>query len=160
MKSFKYYYLVIFNLTFASAYGQNKCMTMADVDSAVVRHNLQLRTSHLNIDAAEGQLAQARKYENPEVQLMHNIQNPVNKRWFDTGYEGQTDIQVSQPIAIGGQHRSRVKQAKAALDACMAEYESEKLDVKSNVHNIFIDLYYTQQKLKVYDKEIASFVVS
>lgn len=156
MKSFKYYYLVIFNLTFASAYGQNKCMTMADVDSAVVRHNLQLRTSRLNIDAAEGQLAQARKYENPEVQLMHNIQNPVNKRWFDTGYEGQTDIQVSQPIAIGGQHRSRVKQAKAALDACMAEYESEKLDVKSNVHNIFIDLYYTQQKLKVYDKEIAS----
>ena len=49
-----------------------------------------------------------------------------------------------------------MKQAKAALDACMAEYESEKLDVKSNVHNIFIDLYYTQQKLKVYDKEIAS----
>lgn len=137
---------------------QAQCLrlTIAEVDSIVAQRNLQLQVSRLEMDAAEGQLAQARKRENPEVQLMHNVQNPMNRRWFDMGYDGQTDVQLSQPIAIGGQHRSRVRQARAALNASKAAYEAEMLNMRQEARMGFIELFYAQQKLKVYDKEIES----
>ena len=139
-----------------SVQAQGRKMTIDEVDSLAALHNLQLKTLQLEVDAAEGQLAQARKYENPEVQLMHNIQNPLNRRWFDVGYDGQTDVQISQPIAIGGQYKNKVKQARASLNATRAGYQAEKMNVRREARTAFIDLYNAQQKLKVYDKEIAS----
>ena len=148
--------MVLVNFMILGVQAQGRKMTIDEVDSLAALHNLQLKTLQLEVDAAEGQLAQARKYENPEVQLMHNIQNPLNRRWFDVGYDGQTDIQISQPIAIGGQYKNKVKQARASLNATRAGYQAEKMNVRREARTAFIDLYNAQQKLKVYDKEIAS----
>lgn len=87
---------------------------------------------------------------------MHNVQNPMNRRWFDMGYDGQTDVKLSQPIAIGGQYKNKVRQARATLNATKAAHEAEVLNVRHEARVAFINLYYTQQKLKVYDKEMAS----
>lgn len=87
---------------------------------------------------------------------MHNVQNPMNRRWFDMGYDGQTDVQLSQPIAIGRQYKNKVRQARATLNATKAAHEAEVLNVRHEARVAFINLYYTQQKLKVYDKEMAS----
>lgn len=148
--------MVLVNFMILGVQAQGRKMTIDEVDSLAALHNLQLKTLQLEVDAAEGQLAQARKYENPEVQLMHNIQNPLNRRWFDVGYDGQTDVQISQPIAIGGQYKNKVKQARASLNATRAGYQAEKMNVRREARTAFIDLYNAQQKLKVYDKEIAS----
>ena len=148
--------MVLVNFMILGVQAQGRKMTIDEVDSLAALHNLQLKTLQLEVDAAEGQLAQARKYENPEVQLMHNIQNPLNRRWFDVGYDGQTDIQISQPIAIGGQYKNKVKQARASLNATRAGCQAEKMNVRREARTAFIDLYNAQQKLKVYDKEIAS----
>lgn len=157
MKKNRYFILlVLVNFMILGVQAQGRKMTIDEVDSLAALHNLQLKTLQLEVDAAEGQLAQARKYENPEVQLMHNIQNPLNRRWFDVGYDGQTDIQISQPIAIGGQYKNKVKQARASLNATRAGYQAEKMNVRREARTAFIDLYNAQQKLKVYDKEIAS----
>lgn len=156
MKDYRYLLLVLISLSFMCATAQNRMMTMEEVDSLAAQCNLQLKALHLEVDAAEGQLSQARKYENPEVQLMHNIQNPINRRWFDMGYDGQTDVQISQPIAIGGQYKNKVKQAKALLNASKAGYQAEVLNVRQEACMTFIELYNAQQKLKVFDKEIAS----
>lgn len=157
MKKNRYFILlVLVNFMILGTQAQGRKMTIDEVDSLADLHNLQLKTLQLEVDAAEGQLAQARKYENPEVQLMHNIQNPLNRRWFDVGYDGQTDVQISQPIAIGGQYKNKVKQARASLNATRAGYQAEKMNVRREARTAFIDLYNAQQKLKVYDKEIAS----
>ena len=157
MKKNRYFILlVLVNFMILGVQAQGRKMTIDEVDSLAALHNLQLKTLQLEVDAAEGQLAQARKYENPEVQLMHNIQNPLNRRWFDVGYDGQTDVQISQPIAIGGQYKNKVKQARASLNATRAGYQAEKMNVRREARTAFIDLYNAQQKLKVYDKEIAS----
>ena len=89
---------------------------------------------------------------------MHNVQNPMNCRWFDMGYDGQTDVKLSQPIAIGGQYKNKVRQARATLNATKVAHEAEVQNVRHEARVAFIDLYYTQQKLKVYDKEMASVV--
>ena len=152
----RYFLFIIVNMSFLMASAQGRLMTIAEEDSIVAQHNLQLEASRLEMDAAEGQLVQARKRENPEVQLMHNVQNPMNRRWFDMGYDGQTDVKLSQPIAIGGQYKNKVRQARATLNATKVAREAEVQNVRHEARVAFIDLYYTQQKLKVYDKEMAS----
>ena len=114
-------------MTITAARAQQRVMTMDEVDSLVTSNNLQIKTSQLEVDAAHALLEQARKYDNPELQLMHNVQNPNNRKWLDTGREGQTDIQLSQPLAIGGQHRYRVRQAQAALNADRANHDASIL---------------------------------
>ena len=89
---------------------------------------------------------------------MHNVQNPMNRRWFDMGYDGQTEVKLSLPIAIGGQYKNKVRQARATLNATKVAHEAEVQNVRHETRVAFIDLYYTQQKLKVYDKEMASVV--
>lgn len=156
MKDYRYLLLIIISLSCVCATAQNRMMTIEEVDSLAALRNLQLKALHQEVDAAEGQLSQARKYENPEVQVMHNIQNPINRRWFDMGYDGETDVQISQSIAIGGQYKNKVRQAKASLNASKAGYQAEMLNVRQEACITFIELYNAQQKLKVFDKEIAS----
>ena len=87
---------------------------------------------------------------------MHNVQNPMNRRWFDMGYDGQTDVKLSQPIAIGGLYKNKVRQARATLNATKTAHEAEVQNVRHEARVAFINMYYTQQKFKVYDKEMAS----
>lgn len=143
-------------MTVTAASAQQRVMTMDEVDSLVTSNNLQIKTSQLEVDAAHALLEQARKYDNPELQLMHNLQNPTNRKWLDTGREGQTDIQLSQPLAIGGQHRNRVRQARATLNAERADHNATVTEIRFQTRTTFVDLHNVQQKLRVYAKEIAS----
>lgn len=156
MKTNRYFLLILISMSLTSVGAQTRRMTIDEADSIATCHNLRIKASRLDIDAAEGQLKQAKAYDNPEVQLMHNVQNPINRKWFDTGRDGQTDIQVSQPIAIGGQHRNKVRQAKAMLKSSQAAHDATMLDVRHETRTTFVELYNAQQKLKVYDKEITS----
>lgn len=49
-----------------------------------------------------------------------------------------------------------MRQAKAAVKASKAAYDAEVLNLKQEARLAFIDLYNAQQKLKFYDKELAS----
>ncbi|MBQ7451589.1 MAG: TolC family protein, partial [Prevotella sp.] len=117
MKLNRHFLWTLMTVLAVHAFAQNRPMTIDEVDSMLCRGNYQLQHSRLDIEAAEGRLAQAKKYENPEIQVLHNVQNPENRKWFDFGYDGETDVQVSQPIAIGGQHKNKVRQAEATLSA-------------------------------------------
>lgn len=156
MKMNRHFLWALMTVLAVHAFAQNRPMTIAEVDSMLCSSNYQLQHSRLDIEAAEGQLAQAKKYENPEIQVLHNVLNPVNRKWFDFGYDGETDVQISQPIAIGGQHKYKVRQAKATLNATKSAYDSMRNDVRYDARTAFVNLYYVQQKLKVYDKEISS----
>lgn len=108
------------------------------------------------MSAAEGQLAQSRRYDNPTVSVMYNVQNPTNRRWFDGGHDGEMDVQVSQPFAIGGQHAEQVKQNAASLKASHSQLLVTQRDLRTEVHTAMVDLHYQQRQAKVYDEEIAS----
>ena len=131
-------------------------LTLSQADSLLVLRNYDLRSARLAITAAEGQLAQSGRYDNPTVSVMYNIQNPTNHRWFDPGCTGETDIQFSQPIAIGGQHAELVRQNAALLRASHNQLTVTNRDLRSEVHVAMVDLYYQQRQAAVYDEEIAS----
>lgn len=76
----RYFLLTLIALTLTAARAQERIMTIDEVDSLVTSNNLKLKASLLEVDAAHAQLQQPRKYDNPELQLMHNLLNPVNRK--------------------------------------------------------------------------------
>ena len=102
--------------------------TSAWADTITVAQAWQLAQQHLliqiknkDVEAAEAIKKQERLYDNPEVSISHNVNNPVTNRYFETNHEGQTDIQLSQRIYIGGQRSQRIR--KAGADVLRAESE-------------------------------------
>lgn len=131
-------------------------LSFSEADSLLVMRNPALRSARLDVSAAEGLLEQSRRYDNPTVSVMYNVQNPTNRRWFDGGHDGEVDVQVSQPFAIGGQHAEQVKQNAALLKASHSQLLVTQRDLRTEVHTAMVDLYYQQRQAKVYDEEISS----
>lgn len=137
--------------------------TSAWADTITVAQAWQLAQQHLliqiknkDVEAAEAIKKQERLYDNPEVSISHNVNNPVTNRYFETNHEGQTDIQLSQRIYIGGQRSQRIR--KAGADVLRAE--SERNDalrlLRRQLSSDMVTLSSLLQKIDVIDKEIAS----
>lgn len=131
-------------------------LSFRQADSLLLAHSHDLQTARWDVAAAEGQLAQSRRYDNPTVSMMYNVRNPNNHRWLDAGKEGEVDVQVAQPLAIGGQHAEQVRQNEALLQASRCRLRTTERDLRAQVHTALIDLYYCQRQAEAYDVEIAS----
>ena len=131
-------------------------LNFRQADSLLVTHNHDLKTARWDVSSAEGQLAQSRRYDNPTVNMMYNVRNPNTRRWFDGGYDGELDVQLSQPFAIGGQHAEQVRQNEALAKASRSQLRFTERDLRTQAHTMLIDLYYQQRQAGVYDVEIAS----
>ena len=131
-------------------------LSLRQADSLLVVHSHDIKSAQWDVVAAEGQLAQSRRYDNPTMSMMYNVRNPNNRRWFDAGHDGEVDIQVSQPFAIGGQHAEQVRQNTALLQAARCQLQVTERDIRTQVHTSLIDLYYQQREAEAYDEEIAS----
>ena len=145
-------FMVLGNFTTAKA----QRLGFAQADSLIEAHSQDLQSARWNVTAAEGQLSQSCRYDNPTVNVMYNVRNPNNRRWLDSGYDGEVDVQVSQPFAIGGQHAEQVRQNKALLQASQSQLQVTHRDLRTQVHTMMIDLYYQQRQAEAYDVEIAS----
>jgi cobalt-zinc-cadmium efflux system outer membrane protein len=135
---------------------QAQQISFSRADSLIAVRSHDLRLARLDVAAAEGQLAQSRRYDNPTVSLMYNVRNPNNRRWFDGGHDGETDVQLSQPFAIGGQHAEQVRQNAALVQASRRQLQVTGRELRKQAHTLLIDLYYQQRQAHVYDLEIAS----
>lgn len=92
-------------------------ITLENAEQTMRQQHLQLRLKEGDVKKAESELKQSRLWENPQVSFQHNVYNPITKKYFDTGHEGETDIQIEQPIAIGGQHNAKVRKQKALAES-------------------------------------------
>lgn len=133
----------------------NKAMTLTfeKAKQMMREHHLLLLQKKLDIEKAEAQLKQSRLYENPTIEAMYNINNPVTHRYFDSGYEGEIDIQLSQPIAIGGQHSQLVKSTYNQLESSKYEFINTERECIAQLYAKLIELYYTQKKQVIYSQE-------
>ena len=64
---------------------QAQRISFREADSLLVTHSHDLQAARYDVAAAEGQLAQSRRYDNPTVSMMYNVRNPNNHRWLAPG---------------------------------------------------------------------------
>lgn len=119
-------------------------------------NHLPLSLKDKDVEIATANMKQERLWENPEVTISHNVNNPVTHRYFEINRDGETDIQLSQRIYIGGQRSERIRKATSELNR--AEYErsdAERL-LRRELCGTMVQLAGVRQKMAVVEKEIAS----
>lgn len=141
------------------AFAQDKSsvsLTVAQASQLLRERNPQLRSKALDVKDAEAQLKQSRSYDNPSVDGMYNIYNPVNHKWLDPGHDGETDISIEQPIAIGGQHNEQVRKAQNLVKSANSQYDDAYRELQGDLTSKMISLYFINSKLGIFDKELSS----
>lgn len=120
----------------AGAQVQTDCrkLTLMEADSLLMANNPTLKWKAAEVRAAEGEWKQSRAGENPEIALLHNVKNPENGRYFDCGKTGETDVQVSQRLFIGGQRKQAVRRSAALKRAA----ESDQLWTQRELRTLLV----------------------
>lgn len=136
------------------AEGQSVKLTLQEAGQRFATCNLELIAERYNIDIAEAEVIQARLFENPVISLEQNVYNRLNGKYFDVGKEGEAVVEIEQLIYIAGQRNKRVRVEKLNKEMAVYQFEEVLRTLRSELNSKFIEIYYTQKSLSVYDKEI------
>lgn len=129
-------------------------LSLQDAVTRFTDCNLELIAERYNIDIADAQIVQARLFENPVISLEQNVYNRNNKKYFDVGREGEAVVEVEQLIYIAGQRNERVRVEKINREMTAYQFEEVLRTLRNELKTKFIELYYTQKSLSVFDREI------
>lgn len=131
-------------------------VTVAEAWTRVKAHHALLKAKGKEVESARALLRQERLFENPEVAVSHNVNNPVTHRYFETNREGQTDIQLSQRIYIAGQRGQRIRKADAELRCAEADHDDATRLLRCDLIQQMVELAGAREKQAVVEREIAS----
>lgn len=121
-----------------------------------LHHHLLLNAKQKEVEVAKASLAQEKLWENPQISLSHNINNPVTHRYFEFNKEGQTDIQISQRIYIAGQRGERLRMASEEMSRAQYEQLDAERLMRKELSGQMVQLFTLQQKVDVVQKEVLS----
>ena len=130
--------------------------TVAEAWTRAKAHHALLKAKGKEVESARALLRQERLFENPEVAVSHNVNNPVTHRYFETNREGQTDIQLSQRIYIAGQRGQRIRKADAELRRTEADHDDATRLLRRDLSQQMVELAGAREKQAVVEREIAS----
>ena len=131
-------------------------LTLTEVEQLFLQRNIDLISERYNIDKAQAQIIQSRLFENPVITLEQNIYNRNNGRYFDIGPEGETIVEIEQVINLAGQRNKQVKLDKANYTTSFYQYEDLLRTLRSELNITFIELYFNEQTIEIFNKEIES----
>ncbi len=153
--------LVAFNLLGQETYRDTLKITLHKADSIFVVNNLSLLAEKCNVDAAKAQIIQARLFTNPTISLNQNVYNTEYKtngarEWLDYSDKGESSAQIQKLFRLAGKRNKQIKIAELSATREEQNYFDLLRTLKFSLRSGFYNLYFLNQILKVYDKEIAS----
>jgi outer membrane protein, heavy metal efflux system len=132
-------------------------ISLPDAEKQFTAKNLELMAEKYNIDIARAQVLQARVYNNPNLQLVANVYNPDQKKWFDvSNATGEYIANVQQLIILAGKRNKQIKLAQT--NVLMAENRFYDLlrTLRYTLHSDFYQASFLQQAIAAYQLPIAS----
>ncbi|WBO85611.1 TolC family protein [Hymenobacter yonginensis] len=137
--------------------GDTVRLSLSDAEQRFVQNNLNLLAQRYNVSAAEAQILQARLWDNPTVSIEQNAYNQFTHKVLDVTKTGNSIVQVQQLFAIAG--RRKAAASVAQQNALVEQFTFQDLlrTLRYQLRSTFYDLYFKQQSVGVYDKEVASF---
>lgn len=131
-------------------------LTLQEADSLFLARNIDLLAEKCNISMADAAITQAKLYQNPVISLEENVYNRLSHRYFDFGRESEQLVNIDQLISIAGQHSNVVKEARSGHDVAVARFEELLRNLRAELHQTFVKLYFAQRNMKIYQNEIVS----
>ena len=146
--------LLFFRIWTVAAQDNTVKLSLEEAVGRFTTCNLSLIAERYNIDMAEAEVIQAKLFDNPVISLEQNIYNRNNGKYFDVGREGEAVVEIEQLIYIAGQRNKRVRLEKINKEMAVYQFEEVLRTLRGELKSKFIDLYYTQKSVSVYDREI------
>ena len=136
-------------------------ISLKDAENIFLKKNLTLLAEKYNIDAAKAQIIQSRVWDNPTFNINQNIINTSYKdnggrELFDFTNNGETSIQIQQLFLIAGKRNKRVQISQLSAQKEEHNYYDMLRTLKYTLRSDYYTIYYLQQTLNVYKKEITS----
>lgn len=130
-------------------------LTMKQVEDLFLKNNLQLIAQHYNIGIAEAQVITAKLFPNPDFNFSTGLYNPNTKKYFDYS-TGQDEFSgsISQLFTTAGKRNKNIQLAKIGVDQAKYQFFDLLRTLKASLRNDFLNIYFQQQSVKVYDLEI------
>lgn len=138
----------------SNSYQDTLNLSFSQAEEIMDKENVVLKSQYANVSVSEEEMHQERLFENPEITIQHNINNPVTGHYFEFGKEGQSDIQISQRIYIGGQRAERIRIAKANVLRSEAELANVKRLLRRDLFSAMTEIYYCQKKISILQNEV------
>ena len=131
-------------------------LSIKEAEQLLLKNNAQLKLKQSEVAVAQANVTQSKVFDNPQMGITHNVYNPVTHHYFDLGSKGETDIQLSQRIYIGGQRMNGVRKSIAELSGTEADLDNERRIVLHDLREKMIDINALYEKSALDKKEITS----
>lgn len=139
-----------------ACWGQQRRLTIAEAEQLLLSANHQLAASKSAVEEARANVRQSHAIDNPEISVQHNVNNPLSHRYFDCGRDGETDVQVSQRIYIGGQRMNGVRRELAMAEAASCDYAEARRQLLHDLRTSMISLWGIDEKSSLCGKAITT----
>jgi len=170
MRAYSKYFLSAFIFFSSAAISQPKSnnqlftdsisVTLDSAENIFLRNNFLLLAQKYNVDAQKALIIQAKLLPNPNFSFSRGPLIPIDDPNSNIPHSSffsnsENAASVSQLILLAGKRNKQIKIAEA--NAQLAEFQLYDLirTLKYTLRTDFFNIYYLQQSVKVYDKEIA-----
>src|SRR3954471_17967851 len=96
-------------------------LTLPEAEKMFLDSNFQLLAGRYNVDASKAQIIQARLWPNPNLAITHGLYSGELNKFFPTGKNDETTVNLSQLILLAGKRNKQVKLAQA--NAQLTEFQ-------------------------------------
>lgn len=132
-------------------------VSLAAAEASFTQNNLLLLAQKFAIEESKAFALQARLWDNPSIYLEQSTHNRVTGEILPAkGPNGQNIVQIQQLFLLAGKRNKRVGLEK--INTQIAEYQFFDLlrTLKFELRKAFVDTYFLQQSLSIYETEIQS----
>lgn len=130
--------------------------TLDETEKLFLQRNFLLLAAKYEISAADAAIIQSKLYPNPNLSIDQGLYNKELGKWFDLSKTGETSISLQQVILLGGKRSNQINVAKRNAEITAFQFYELVRNLRYELRTSFYNLYFLQQTLAVYDKEIES----
>ena len=150
-----------FTLSGQEVFKDSLNISLLQAESSFISNNRSLLAEKCNINATKAQIIQAKLFTNITFAATQNVINPEyqtngSRKWFDTSDKGETSAQVQKLFRLAGKRNKQIQIAELSANREEQIYFDLLRTLKYTLRSDFYNLFYLNQIVKVYDKEIAS----
>jgi cobalt-zinc-cadmium efflux system outer membrane protein len=130
-------------------------LTYTEAVGVLLAQNLPLLSSHFQVEASEGELLQARAWNNPHFNWNQDLYSAERNEYFNQ--KNQRLIQLDFMFSVSGKHTRAVNLAKIGVEQNQLQYENTKRSLVFELGLKFHQLLMLQKRSELYNVVFSQF---
>ena len=131
-------------------------LSLQDAEKLFLEKNFELLAAKYEINEADAAIIQAKLWDNPNLNIEQGVYNPAAKSWFDVTATGETAVSIQQLIYLAGKRNKKISIGKVNAEIARYQFYDLQRTLRYELTTSFYELYFLEQSVSVYDREIAA----